>query len=165
MDVINMKDYFEKASQEIKGLDSWIIVQMTDQYLVDKWQEMKDNLEKIEERKVLEIRIFNKDKEMKLFRSDVGKEVFLYRLRDDTGCLDGLESTIDEFQYLDINEDRSKNSFQESNEVYTINGGKFRLPLKNMENAGIVIRHYLDYYEETGQVKVIDWRAVELKNR
>ncbi len=80
--------------------DGWIIAAYTDKYIVDKWP-MKNESQKNDvissESKALEIRIFDKDRELKLWRSEIGKD-FYYRERTDKET----DDYYDEVQFLDI---------------------------------------------------------------
>ena len=64
-----LDEYLKEADNE-RG---YILASLTDEYIVDKWPMEYCNL-KGKEDKILEIRIFNDDKELKIYRTDIGKE-------------------------------------------------------------------------------------------
>ena len=148
-------DFINDAISEIG--QGWMIAALTDKYIVDSWPMIREIDWESEEVKVLEIRIFNVDKELKLSRSDIGRD-FTQRKLPNSDLTD--EESYDEIQYLDIDEDKSKKC--PDGMVYTTGGGKYSLPLTNVKNAKIRIRYYWGKYEKTGQAKIEDWRLVEL---
>ncbi len=148
-------DFINDAISEIG--QGWMIAALTDKYIVDSWPMNREIDWESEEVKVLEIRIFNADKELKLSRSDIGRD-FSQRKLPNSNLTD--EESYDEIQYLDIDEDKSKRC--PDGMVYTTGGGKYSLPLTNVKNAKIRIRYYWGKYEKTGQAKIEDWRLVEL---
>ena len=141
-------DFIEKCAME-QGENTRFIVALTDEYIVDNLGRIKELLSEKEE-KVLEIRVFNKEKEYKLFRPQAGDD-FKERIRLDDG------EFYDEVQYLDIDTKVST-----PNAVYTTGGGKYNLPLQRINDAKIRIRYYLGKYDKTGQARICDWRIVEL---
>ena len=42
-------------------------------------------------------------------------------------------------------------------------GGKYYLPLKRIDDAYLELKIYLSKYESSGQVRVYDWRMMDLK--
>ena len=148
-------DFINDAMSEIG--QGWMIAALTDKYIVDSWPMIREIDWESEEVKVLEIRIFNVDKELKLSRSDIGRD-FTQRKLPNSDLTD--EESYDEIQHLDIDEDKSKKC--PDGMVYTTGGGKYSLPLTNVKNAKIRIRYYWGKYEKTGQAKIEDWRLVEL---
>lgn len=148
---MNFDEYIREANQTIsKG---WVIAALTDEYIVDEWPLNGNGLTSKED-KILEIRIFNKDEEIKLSRSDIGKGFTFRRIND----LEDHRDKYDELQYLDIDEKIGKD---EHGLVTATGGGKYRLPLKSIKDAKIRIRYYLGKYDATGQARVEDWRVVE----
>ncbi len=150
------RDFIEKAGSET----GWIIAAYTDKYILDKWpmsaSEQEGYVKAPEaERKALEVRIFNKDRELLISRSDIGKE-FVYREINDNSS--ETRDTFDEVQYLDI--DTSKG--HDNSYVFATGGGRYYLPVDRINDARIKIRYYVDRYPGTGQARVSDWRVVEL---
>lgn len=100
---------------------------------------------------LLELRIFNKEGEIRLFRTNIFENSFYVRYADETN------KTEDDYfvqkQYLDI--DSTKN---ESGKVRTTGGGEYPLPidLNGKKDAYITIYNYVKYYEKTGQAYVYD---------
>lgn len=144
-----------------ESMNSWILAAMTDEYMVDRLTPEKTDsiMEKLlgSEKKVLEIRIFDSNKEHRLFRSDIGKDTFAMRSIYDIGDGKDTRDQFDEDQYLDIDEARGHTDGY----VYTTGGGRYHLPLDRIHDAKIRIRYYLEQYPETGQARIADWRVVE----
>ena len=46
--------------------------------------------------------------------------------------------------------------------VQSTRGGRYKLPFHKIHNAKVKITHYIDYYEETGQASLEDWRIVKI---
>ncbi len=133
------------------------IAALTDELAVDTVTEIdKWNLGEKEE-KVLEIRAFDQDKELKLFRSDIGRE-FAYRKVCDSEYAEDHRFT--EVQILDIDEKagRDENGF-----VRATGGGRYHLPLDNTKNACVEVCYYLDQDQKdknSVHARVVDWRIV-----
>ena len=156
----NWTTFFEVINEMENG---YVLASLTDQYVVDRWpmayhsfvwEDMKD--------KVLEIRVFNEEKEIKLFRTDVGRE-FQMRTKDEEGLL--VDEYMDEYQYLDIDEKRSQKLFTEKQLVRATGGGTYHLPLEEMKDACLQVRYYFRRDEETGVADICDWRAVKFLKR
>lgn len=146
-----LDEYLKEADNE-RG---YILASLTDEYIVDKWPMEYCNL-KGKEDKILEIRIFNDDKELKIYRTDIGKEFSCSIIKED----DYKDNDkVDEEQYLDIDTKKTKNN----HEVYSTGGGKYNLPLEKLNDAKIQIRYYIDRYEESGVARVCNWRCIALK--
>ena len=155
-------EYLEKCKSLANG---YVVAAMTHRYLVDTWPMKEDE---INEEKLLEVRVFNKDMDLKLFRSDISKEFTCRLINDKTGeyyaetdkILDYSDYS-DEYQYLDIDTQESKNSFKKNKMVRTTGGGIYRLPMNTMDDVMVQIRMYFDKYTQTGQARVFDWRVVD----
>ena len=161
-----VKDFLEKAKPMTDG---FLTASLTDEYIVDYWPQMRGytaegELQTLEgkEDKILEIRIFNTEQERKLFRGDIGRK-FQERLAGDFTEINAKEY-YDELQLLDIDEKRSKGSFEQMGRVVTMGGGSYYLPLASTEGARAHIRYYLSKYETSGQARVCDWRLVSFTN-
>lgn len=150
----------EEIAGKFADASGFFTASQTDRYILGKWPE---DAEKIEEKKLLEIRLFNREKEVKYFRSDISKD-FVLRIIDDTvnGLQNGRDYSdyMDEEQYLDIDTKQSAKTFSESHEVLTTGGGRYYLPTDRIENVKVKVRTYFDRYEKTGQARVFDWRIV-----
>lgn len=142
----------EEFMNQNKAVSGYMVASLTDRYIVDTWP----TTEILDEKKVLEVRIFNQDREARLFRTDIGK-AFSYSLMDDT---EPGRDYMDEWQYLDVDTKKSEMSFAEQKIVYATGGGKYRLPLERMENAGVLIRTYFTRNEETGLAQIGGFRLV-----
>ena len=163
-------EFITKCKGEVKV--GYMIVALTDTFQIYKWD--GEEIPAIPEEKMLEIRVFDIDKELKLFRSDIGKELKGWIIRDkekepggkivsersslDTGTDYSkiYDGQFDENQYLDI--DLSKGA--RDGIVTATGGGKYRVPLSKLENALLKIRYYLGREEESGQARIADWRMV-----
>lgn len=106
--------------------------------------------------KLLDIRVFNKDKEYRLFRSNLGKAFYKSKL-DDSNSDD--KDYYDDIYYFDIDDDKSRDLPEDM--VQTTGGGIYNLPI-NKSNAGIRIRYYLKQDKESGIAMIANWRIVEL---
>lgn len=139
---------------EFITLEAVVVACLTDEFIVGDWKDKRNEiLEK--QGRLLEVRVFNKDLEIKCFRSDIGKD-FKERIRKDDGDI----NFFDQKQIIDIDTKRS-NDFECNSTVISTGGGIFELPVDDIENVSILIRHYYRRNEETGQAEVYDWRAVE----
>ena len=143
-------ELFRQKANEIKG---YVVASLTDEYIVDTWPMTHTG----KEDKWLEIRVFNTQNEIKLFRTSIGNEKFLVRVIENEDKKP--EEALDEVQILDIDTKRSKELFANTGEVYTTGGGKFFLPYGEM----VRVRYYLDRYEATGQARICDWRLVDFE--
>ncbi|MBR6769764.1 MAG: hypothetical protein IKM28_00700 [Lachnospiraceae bacterium] len=144
-----------------KDINGYVVASLTDEYIVDTWPMTRNRLEGKED-KLLEVRVFDTQQEVKLFRTSMGREK-AFRLRHIIDDEANTKESMDEVQILDIDMKKSKVLFEQSGEVYTTGGGRYYLPLKSMENAKIKIRHYLDRYEASGQARISDWRLVDFE--
>lgn len=125
---------------EISGGNMLLIY--TDRFLCVQQQEITDPAH------LLEVRVFNDEKELKIMRPSVDCD-FSYRLIDDTAVPD--EMHLDEVQYLDIAES--------SGTQYTATGGGvYTLPGENYKK--VRIRNYISYNPE-GIAQITDFRIVE----
>lgn len=150
--VITFDVFKEKAEKGIsKGT---ALISMTDAYQVADWP-MADT-SSINQAKLLEIRVFNKDAEYRLFRSCMGENFHLRVRLDKTEDID----SFDDIYYLDIDEVASGN-LEDDMMVQTTGGGRYYLPLQTRQNAGVKIRYYLAQNASTGVAEVVDCRVVE----
>ena len=161
MDEQKNQEIWEQWEKAVNQMTGYVLAELTDNYVVDVWpsEHMRELLE-TQKWKVLEIRVFNSEKEMKLFRGDIGS-TFRLRTLDESGK--DTEDYYDEEQYLDIDTRRSAELFQRSQDVYTTGGGQYHLPLNRMNEARIMIRYHIGKYEDSGQARIEDWRVVDFK--
>lgn len=165
-DKINFEQFLEKT----KDMEnSYVVAALTDSYYIANYEDWTEDISSnsFDTRKALEVRVFNINREEKIFRMTAQAEkqsspdigAFWYRKREDDKCDD--ECMFDEEQYLDID---TSEEF-EANEGYTVvtgtRGGKYRIPLEHISDAKVEIRYYLARDCETGQANVIDWRLVK----
>ena len=119
---------------------------------------------------LLELRVFDENVEMRLRRCDLYGD-FQMRVIDDTVFADRLKDETDEFlrrfenrvftevQYLDRDLERMKVSG--GTDYITTGGGHYSMPFPDADR--VVLRNYLDYDEETGILRVTDFRLVGFK--
>lgn len=124
--------------------DPFYTAELTDNFFVGKWKKCKA----LDEKKILEIRVFNQNREVKLFREDIGQD---FRIR----TLDNSGESFDEVQFLDVDEDRSNGT-----DYVTTGGGHYEFPFTDLKHPAVRIRHYLKHYEKSGQTYIYDWRCV-----
>ena len=148
---------FDEFIKEANNTQGYIIAALTDEYIVDIWPVMQEGTLEDKEEKILEIRIFNKDEEFKLVRTDISKD-FVMRHRKD----ENLEERdyMDESQYLDIDTKKTGEMAEKGGYVYATGGGRYYLPENKVENLKIKIRYYFDRYKNSGQARICDWRVV-----
>lgn len=184
---MEIEDFFQECNQRVKS--GYYIASLTDEFLVGYWgaaadvsifgtgevpvqsrpsgfgtEPGKDALHILEnDWKVLEIRVFDENRELKLVRSDIAKP-FVVRCIDDApfgppkSYDRNYSDFYDEWQILDIDEIKGRDA---KGRVTATGGGKYFLPLGVLSNACVRIRYYLGKYEETGQARVEDWRVAE----
>ncbi len=143
--------------------DGFLFAMFTDEIVWESWPlepERRESLRQ-KEKNLLDIRIFNSAKELRMFRGDVGRD-FRGRMAEDTEAALEEQDYFDEEQYLDIDGKCSEELFGQNHMVQATGGGRYSLPLPGFENAKIRIRNYLGYYEESGQAYVKDWRLAGL---
>jgi len=134
----------------------YVAAALTDEYILDYWPEMKGSSLIGKEDKILEIRLFGKDAELRASRSDIS-ECFTVRIIDDAD--NPADSFLTE-QFLDIDTDRSKSSFSDGGFVYATGGGKYFLPFDDMNDCKLIVKNYFRKDQDTGKALVYDWRLV-----
>ena len=165
MEHINVKNNdIEKVLNEInedfpdaKG-STFFVAQYTDKFDVGIWN--KDIIKNVN--KLLELRVFDKNKEWKLFRSDIGKD-FSYRCQKEDNTKEEGADYFDEVQLLDIDTSRSKKA---PGVMHTTAGGSYNLPkdIEYLDRAAIRIRHYFGVDSESGQAFIRDYRLVDFES-
>lgn len=165
-------DMFSQALSEIKN--GFFIAQCTDKLIIEKiddnyvWD--TDTLYN----RAFDIRIFNTQSEVHLFRSSINNEFGQRTILSDDDAMefkpDNYEQIIndevvvyyDEVQFLDI-DTKKTDDLNHSGFVYATGGGKYHLPLENYNDAQVIIRNYLGFEPDTGRAYVKDWRIVDFK--
>ena len=156
-----LDDFFGKAESADKG---YVIALFTDEVYIDDWNEKKRETvkTKIKERKnsLLELRVFDEKREIKLFRSDIntGSKISV-RVIDDNNS--EYEDYYDEDQFLDIDTTNISDSDGMWN-IRAIGGGNYYLP-KSVGDIGeltLKVRHYISKYPHSGKAYVSDWRCM-----
>lgn len=145
-----MADLNELIAKTTDMTDAFYTAELTDQYIVGEWSSHG----MIDEAKVLEIRVFNKKREIKLFREDIGER---FRLRELTDAGDHY----DECQLLDIDTKKTVGL-----EFVTTGGGSYKVPasIAEMKIPMIRIRYYLRQDSRSGQTYIYDWRCVDFED-
>lgn len=123
---------------------------------------------------MLECRIFNEECEYRLARTALGEE-WRRRIKIDekTNETQDDKDYFDEQQYFDIDDTKHGAGEYDANEmisnctetaVFATGGGRYFIPvsLSETKNVMLKIRNYINYYEETGQAYVEDWRLVNI---
>lgn len=152
---------FLKGAEEMES--GYLFAMFTDRIVFEEWPltEEMHALFRDGEEKLLEARIFTETAEHKLFRGDIGRVFGAPRVIDDRLV---QKAYFDEEQYLDIDEKRSEQEFAARQYVRATGGGAYHLPISDYRNVKIRIRNYIDYYEETGQAYISDWRLLGIYN-
>lgn len=161
MEKIETMEQFWSCAGEIgKG---FIFAMLTDEIIWESWPLEPDARKMFQEKeeKLLDVRVYDSKREVRIFRSDIGRAFRGRSLNDEKETPDE-QDYFDEEQYLDIDDKASEKLFVSEGKVQTTGGGKYHLPLPGFRNAKIQIRNYLGYYEESGQAYVKDWRIMGL---
>ena len=177
-----LNDFLETIPKDYQG---YVIAQLTDKYIVDCWaiwietfSSYSDSEKERTGEKLLEMRVFNKDSEYKLFRGSINRDFNLRRIteeevRTENGCSRitageyKCKDCFDQCQFLDIDSVRAKNehaSSEQCTKVFATGGGEYSLPSNviNMSNPMIKVRYYWDKYSSlSGQARLCDWRLVD----
>lgn len=136
-------------------LEGYIYIALTDKLVFEKYD--YKNTYNVEDEKILECRIFNKKGEYKAIKSVIGED-FRCRYIDENICQD----VIEEKQFLDIDTTKCEMLNDGTYNVKTTGGGSYHLPFNKIDNTKIIIHNYVDYYPETGQAYICDYRLVDL---
>lgn len=146
-----MADLNELIEKTADMSDAFYSAELTDSYSIGIWA----SHEPFDEDRILEIRVFNEKKEVKLFREDIGDDFHL-RVRTDDG------DYYDECQFLDIDTRHS-----DGNVLTTTGGGRYTVPESILEMAEpmLRVRYYLKQEESSGQTYISDWRCVGFEDR
>lgn len=139
-----------------KKMEGYVFAAFTDGLLLGIWDQ---NIDFITEKwdRLLELRIFNENMEVKCYRASIGRE-FYERIMDKNE--EENYDFYEENQILDIDTLRSAELNRETGDVLTTGGGRYHLPVVMTENVSIVTRHYIRENEQTGQAEEFDWRMV-----
>ena len=130
----------------------------------DSYHSGKNDLSEFLEKKsndLLELRVFNKDRELLFTRSMTGRN-FQWRLTNDNKV--DKNEYMDTVQYIDINTEVSNNinpecsyAAGENVKLYTTVGGVYSLPIQPGDNAA-EIRTYIAY-DDDGMAYAADYRV------
>lgn len=116
--------------------------------------------------KLVDIRIFDAEKEYRIFRGDVSCREFFFRKLDDS-C---SEIKYDDEQFVDIDAARTTEDCINNCEVRSVSGGYYKIPVKSilrgqnadLDSIKIHIRNYVAF-DEYGQGYIKDWRITNIK--
>ena len=140
-------------SSIIKEIDNGLYIAMyTDRFESGK---ITDDC-RFEDKYVLEIRIFNKDKEILLSRGSISED-FIWRYISNDKTLDD-ESYYARYHVIDMNEPLSKDYLDNGNlSIISTGGGRYSLPVTEGTKK-IKIITYIDY-DENGMAYAADNRV------
>ena len=161
MEKIETMEQFWSCADGIER--GFVFAMLTDEILWERWPLEPDDRKTFQEKegKLLDVRIYDTESEVRIFRSDVGRK-FQGRSLNDRKETSEFQDYFDEEQFLDIDDTRSEEMFAREGKVQATGGGRYHLPLSDFRNAKLQIRNYLGYYEESGQAYVKDWRLRDL---
>ena len=145
-------DDFKRDTKDMRG---YVAAALTDEFIVDTWPMTNSTLEG-KEQKILEVRVFNDTRDVKLFRTDIGKDFKPIRVADDDDDEYKDVYSFTEEQILDID---TKKSEEGPGYVKTIGGGRYYLPVRGGKVPKVVIKYYVSDDHETGMAKITDWRV------
>ena len=151
---VDNSGYLKLDDEQIKLKAGPAVIMLTNRFLVAPYPFRSETIVEINQDKLLELRIFDDNMELKLFRGSVGKEL-KYRYLSDADCQD----YFDDEQYLDVDEKRSK----DCDNVRSTGGGTYAVPLASFCDAKLKLRNYVRY-DENGQCYIWDWRMLEFFN-
>lgn len=105
--------------------------------------------------KLLDMRVFNDNTELHIYRGSIGD-----KLKCRLACDDNLapEYYFDEQQLLDIDANATANS--KSGMIVSTRGGEYRLPISSDNEDAVVLRNYISYDDETGRAQITDFRIL-----
>ena len=108
--------------------------------------------------RLLDIRLFDEQREIRLFRSNIGMDFHFKYIDDSLDYPDNKKDYYDDVYYLDIDDTYNN---RDNDIVRATGGGKYELPIENKKNAGIKMRYYIQKNEVSGIAEVVDSRAVK----
>lgn len=153
MSNISWKEIKNKISFE----QGYVIAMFTDKFVVSNYplDEENENLFNLYfDKYILDCRIFNKEKEYRFFRGNIGKDL---KQRETDDLKKEYEDYFDRSYYLDIDTTKGKGA---DGKVTATGGGCYYLPSENINDIKITIREYVKY-DELGTARVYDWRLVD----
>ncbi len=150
------KDQLVEAIRDTNA--SYIMPFYTDKKL-GIWPLDKFDVDAIDINHLLEVRVFNKESETRIWRNSISED-FKVRTLDESDPRD----TIEETQFLDIDTTKTRQDADQYGtiEVVSTGGGKYRLPAELYDDdAKLKIKNYIQYTDE-GIAKIVDYRVVEI---
>ena len=151
---------FESKVSELQIENACVFAMLTDEIIFDNWPVP------VNEDKLLDIRVFNRNKEVRMFRTSIGKAFSNIRVADDAD--EKYKDHIDEWQILDIDTEASKEA---KDKVISTGGGRYTLPkvenvcaMDKSNKPAVKIVKYIAY-TEFGQAYIYDWRLAGIEMR
>lgn len=170
-EIRNVKEFIQKAETEFEQ-DANVVLIYSDAFAVCKLSDLlspafdKDRAEK----KLLDIRIFDRKKEMRMYRDYEGNGFFPSIILSDEEFVEksipqdekemGIKSEdfyYDDVQYLDKIEILTEDGVTKAKAA---GGGKYRFPKSERGKTKVKLRNYIDY-DENGQAAILAWRLVD----
>lgn len=153
---------FENFLSEVKARfddHAYVAITCTDHFAFIPFDELLDG--KVDERYILEVRVFDENGEYRLSRDYIGSpfrevikvedKILCDQVNPDYGmALDSYE----DFQFMDIDMART---VKESGKIKATGGGEYRFPYPYGENTRVKIKNYIAY-DDNGQAVVVAWR-------
>lgn len=106
--------------------------------------------------KLLELRVFNENREYRAYRDNLSELSFEERIVSDDPKK--YSSCYDELQYLD-RDDKRITAEGKGNELFATGGGRYFLPEKAIKKRKVLVRTYLKA-DDYGMEYAADWRIV-----
>lgn len=156
------EEFMKRVESASFGEAAHAILIYTDQLVVLKLSELKEacaDPEKKPEEKLLDIRVFDEKRELRIYRDYIGHEFGdPIELNDDeTAGGEGLSEEgyqYDDEQFLD------KKSYDKgSGRIQATGGGYYRFPASESGKTKVKIRNYVRY-DDNGQAYIYAWRVV-----
>lgn len=147
---------WDNFKSEITITNGYAVVMFIDEFIVEKYPLELDDQTKLQNewnKKLLDIRVFNKDKEYRVFRGDLGSPFCYSCIEDDSEKLECFEDE----QYLDIDTTKTGNGF-----VSATGGGSYKLPVYGKGDIKVYIKNYIDY-DTMGQAFIRKWRLTDIR--
>lgn len=146
----------ELLKEQTRDLKGYMIAEYTDKYCIDDWP----SSEKIDIDHLLDLRVFSEEKEVRVFRTYIGRQFSGPVVKDESGR--NPEDIMDEVQLLDIADIKETESGKK--QIHTVTAGIYEMPsswnFKAEDNPGIRIRCYFDSYSGSKRAYIKDFRCV-----
>lgn len=154
--LVRMEQEFGSASGFNEVCDVYAVLTYSDTFEVLKYGEAKAHLKCKEMiNRLLEVRVFDNTKELRMYRDYIGSEFENIKLVSDENMIreGAVMDYYDDFQYLDVKK-------YDGEMVTATGGGTYRFPIEVSADSRVQIRNYVSY-DEHGQAGIIAWRLVK----